>query len=493
MQSRTRTSTRSTDDTESTASAGADVRWRLAILATALVAIAGLLFAVDPGDDGRDRAVTVGRKATGTNPVTPGDFTGYGFDQCLTPTQAAMDTWLQHSPFLAVGIYISGDSRACRNQPNLTPQWVSTQLANGWRLLPIILGPQASCQPRFPRYADDFKISPTPGANGKYSQARTQGQTNANQSVIDAQALGIVPGSTLWYDLEGFNLGNKNCRESALAFVSAWVSTVKAQGYVAGVYSSAGSGIKALDDARVNRPTAFTFPDRIWIARWDGVANTSTSYIRADGWLPGNRMKQYRGGHDEVWGGVRINIDSNWLDFGAGSVAKPERHCGGVTISFTDYPALARPTATTRPAPKHVKALQCLLQSQAIYTGALDGVYDADVMAAVRQWQKKRGIAPDAAGRWFKRDWMMLLNYGYRPVLKVGSAGLYVRRVQRSLNAAAVGSTVRANGLYDAPTIALVKRYQSRLGLAPSGIVNSETWNKLAIGARPGNAQARAR
>src|SRR5689334_16499676 len=59
--------------------------------------------------------------ARATNVVTPGDFTGYGFDQCLTPSQSAMDTWLTSSPFLAVGIYISGDSRACRNQPNLTP------------------------------------------------------------------------------------------------------------------------------------------------------------------------------------------------------------------------------------------------------------------------------------------------------------------------------------------------------------------------------------
>ena len=65
-----------------------------------------------------------------------------------------------------------------------------------------------------------------------------------------------------------------------------------------------------MDDARVNRPGAFTEPDQIWIARWDGQANTSTSYIRPDGWLPGGRMKQYLGGHNETWGGVTINIDS---------------------------------------------------------------------------------------------------------------------------------------------------------------------------------------
>ena len=78
------------------------------------------------------------------NVVTPGAFHGYGFDQCLAPSQQAMNAWLRQSPYLAVGIYISGASRACRVQPNLTPTWVTTQLRNGWKLLPITLGPQAS-------------------------------------------------------------------------------------------------------------------------------------------------------------------------------------------------------------------------------------------------------------------------------------------------------------------------------------------------------------
>ena len=101
------------------------------------------------------------------NVATPGAFHGYGFDQCLAPTQRAMDVWLRQSPYLAVGIYISGASRACRVQPNLTPTWVTTQLRNGWKLLPITLGPQASCNPRFPRYGHDARISADPGTNGR--------------------------------------------------------------------------------------------------------------------------------------------------------------------------------------------------------------------------------------------------------------------------------------------------------------------------------------
>src|SRR5690349_14312314 len=156
------------------------------------------------------------------NVATPGAFHGFGFDQCLAPTQSAMDAWLRQSPYLAVGIYISGASRGCKVQPNLTPPWVTTQLRKGWRLLPITLGPQASCNPRFPRYGHDARIDADPGAQGGYAKARAQGLAEADRTVAAAKALGLSAGSTLWYDLEGFDAAKKRCRESALAFLSAW-------------------------------------------------------------------------------------------------------------------------------------------------------------------------------------------------------------------------------------------------------------------------------
>ena len=36
-------------------------------------------------------SVALSAPARAENRVTPGDFTGYGFDQCLAPTQAKMD------------------------------------------------------------------------------------------------------------------------------------------------------------------------------------------------------------------------------------------------------------------------------------------------------------------------------------------------------------------------------------------------------------------
>ncbi len=411
------------------------------------------------------------------NVVTPGDFTGYGFDQCHAPDQRSMNKWLTHSPFLAVGIYISGNSRACRDQPNLTPEWISTQLAKGWRLLPITLGPQASCQPRFPRYQDDPKINPKRGTDGLYQWARAQGTAEATKTVTDAQALGIVPGSTLWYDLEGFNDGLTDCRESALAFLSTWTDRLHALGYKSGVYSSAGSGIEMLDDARVERPGQFSLPDAIWIARWDLQANTSTSYIRDDGWLPGGRMKQYQGGHDETWGGVRINIDRNYLDLGLGSYATRETHCGGTRISYWRYPAVNPGDAS-----KVVPALQCLLKEKGVYDGPVTGTYDEGTVAAAQAWMSSRALG--AQPKFAPRHWVSLLSEGAKPVLKIGSAGTDVRRLQRALSAADNSAKVTATGVYDLATDAALRAWQERVGLPVTGVMAPNAWRKLWKGVR---------
>ena len=73
----------------------------------------------------------------------PGTFVGYGFDACTAPSSATMTAWLA-SPYRAVGIYFGGVNRGC-TQPNLTAAWVAEQQAAGWHLIPLYVGPQASC------------------------------------------------------------------------------------------------------------------------------------------------------------------------------------------------------------------------------------------------------------------------------------------------------------------------------------------------------------
>ena len=434
--------------------------------------------------------------ATAANPVTPGVFKGLGFDQCQAPSQKAMDAWLKASPFRAVGIYISGDSRACRYQTYLNATWVSTQLAKGWHLLPIALGPQAACQPRFPRYADDFKIS-AKGANN-YATARSQGTAEGTKSVADARRLGLTPGSTIFYDLEGFDNTRTACRESALRFVSAWNARVKALGYRAGLYSSAGSGMKMIEAARANRTPGITLPDQIWLARYDGKANTSASAYFSDAGWQGARIKQFQGGHNETWGKVTINIDRNYLDLrtapSAPAPTKPkpavatapatlpkEVHCGGrVNVNQPVYVALKAPTRGYRPGGRQVLALKCLLTERAGFRGTLSRTYGKGLVNAVKAWRKSHGMR--VTGVWTRRAWLQLFTQGRHPALARGAVSPQVRELQRALNAALSNARLPITGTFDERTRTQVLAYQASVGLSRTGVADAATWAALRAG-----------
>ncbi|MCG5468921.1 DUF1906 domain-containing protein [Micromonospora sp. LAH09] len=229
----------------------------------------------------------------------PGTFTGRGFDTCTAPSQAAMDTWRASSPYGAIGIYISGDSRSCA-QPNLTATWVANQTSNGWRLLPIELGYQAPCGTRAPKMSADPRT------------ARSQGVAAANSAATAAQALGIGSTSTIYNDIEQYP-SNTSCRAAVLSFLSGWTEQLHVRGYLAGMYSSGTSGIKDVCDAYDN--PNYTRLDQIWIAWWNGVADTDAgSYCADDHYANHQRLHQYAGNVTETWGGVTMTIDRNYLD-----------------------------------------------------------------------------------------------------------------------------------------------------------------------------------
>ncbi len=434
-------------------------RHRATLVVTALATIAASVAFAGP--------------AQAENRVTPGSFTGYGFDQCVAPSQAAMDAWLTSSPYWAVGIYISGDSRGCPSQPNLTPTWISTQLRNGWRLLPVTVGPQAWCTTR-ERYLTQVRINPDPATN--YLKARTQGRAEAAKTVRAAQALGISANSTLWYDLEDFDTSGTACRESALSFLSAWTNKLHTLGYVSGVYSSAASGIKMLDDANATTPGTYAMPDQVWIADWNGQDTLSSSYVRSTSWMPHKRVHQYRGDHNETHGGVTITVDSNYMSLGEGSLAPQALPSCGVRIDFPDYYRLESGDTGDQ-----VKALQCVLRRNGTYGGDITGFFDHATYQAVVDFQTAhRRHVTGVVGL---ATWTAILSSGSQPILKYGSARHAVRRLQRALNAA-VDARLPITGVYYGGTAAAVRAYQQARGLAPTSVVASDTWAQLQRGGR---------
>ena len=446
------------------------------------------------------------------NPVTPGNVTGLGFDQCNAPSQSSMTAWRAASPYRAVGIYISGNSRACRAQPNLTPTWVGTQLAAGWHLLPITLGPQASCSARFPRYGRTIDPTIDPTSTGGYANARAQGAAEATKAVSAASGLGIVRGSTLFYDLEGWSATSASaCTRSALQFLSGWTTALHRSGYASGVYSSGSSGIRFLDDARVTPGSTVVQPDQLWTAEWNLKASIASAYLRSDGWMPSGRLHQFRGGHDETWGGVKINIDTNYLQLrtptipGApaptptptptptpspvGSAPNPtttapaytgtsmsDPRCSPSTINRTAYAATG-----TAGGPTTVP-LQCLLKQQHLYPYAVTGTWNAQTTTAIKAWQKRVGQPLQA--RATAGDLVSLFTAGTsRSVLRRGAHSADVTRVQRALNAAGT-PRLTVTGTYDRATALAVGAYQKRVGVAATQVVSARTWTALATGRR---------
>jgi hypothetical protein len=414
--------------------------------------------------------VGIASPASAHNRVTPGSFTGYGFDQCVAPSQAAMDGWLTTSHYWAIGIYISGDSRACANQPSLTPAWISTQLRNGWRLLPLTVGPQAACSDRS-SYRRDARISADP--SGRYKEARTQGRREAATTVRAARALGISAKSTLWYDLEAFSIAGTRCRESAISFLSGWSRNLHRLGYVSGVYSSAASGIKMLDEV-ADSPGRYTMPDRVWIADWNGKADVYSAYVRPTTWMPHRRVHQYLGGHAETHGGVTITVDSNFMSLGRGSVAPRAPLACGVGIDLPRYPRLHRGDHG-----REVKALHCLLKRKGDYRGRMHGQFKGRTYRAVAGYQEAHGIRAD--GVVTRRTWTTLVAGGSAPILKFGSVGDAVRRLQRALNAA-VDARLPITGVYAGATTQALRAYQRLRGLAPNGVAADPTWDQLLHG-----------
>ncbi|MBV9310980.1 MAG: DUF1906 domain-containing protein [Solirubrobacterales bacterium] len=221
-------------------------------------------------------------------------YLGKGFESCSAPSTSTMSAWSQ-SQYHAVGIYLGGINAACA-QPNLTASWVSTETAAGWHLIPTWVGLQGdgSC-------GGTCKTI-TPGA------ATAQGSMAADNAAARARSLGIPPGNPIFFDMEQYSGGSSK----VLKFLSAWTSELHSQGYISGVYSSASSGISDLVANHGN--SSFTEPDEIWIADWDGNATTSDPYVPSSYWANHQRIRQYRGGHNETHGGRTLNIDDDYLD-----------------------------------------------------------------------------------------------------------------------------------------------------------------------------------
>jgi hypothetical protein len=223
-------------------------------------------------------------------------FNGKGFDTCAAPSTSQMQAWWTNTPWSFVGEYIGGAVRAC-TKPNLTSSWINTTYSQGWRHSLIWVGPQAPCTTFSSRISYDT------------ATAYQQGKDEALKAYNALIALGITnsaTGTPVVYDMEGYN-NDASCKAAVKQFLQGWVDQLAvAPAQVAGVYGSACNSYFS-DLATMARPPSF-----IWAANWDNNPSTSTlSCIAGTSWSSHQRLKQYQGDHNETYGGVTLNIDSN--------------------------------------------------------------------------------------------------------------------------------------------------------------------------------------
>ncbi|MGW0553170.1 glycoside hydrolase domain-containing protein [Streptomyces sp. NPDC002926] len=296
-------------------------------------------------------------------------YSGLAFDTCTAPPLSVIQAW-SASPYRAVGVYIGGISRTCA-QPALTASWVASVSALNWRLLPIYKGLQPPCGGK----PTDAKISRAAAT------ARGQGTAAAADAVAAAKALGMQPGSAVYNDIENYTQTDATCRTGVLAFVSAWTKELHRLGYVSGVYMNLNLGAKQLSD--VFTSTSYARPDALWIARFDEVDSLKGWTDIADSnWAVHQRAKQFKGDHDETYGGVTLNIDTDRLDAPVATVAYTHTATSSTALHARTGPSTGYPVSTSY-APGSALKVVCQAPGSAVGTTAVwdklsDGTYVTD-------------------------------------------------------------------------------------------------------------------
>ena len=224
-------------------------------------------------------------------------YNAYGVDTCVAPTVSQMQNWWTNSPYWHWYIYIGGVSRGCA-QPNLSASWVTSIRNQGWGLMPIWVGLQAPCT----NFNHRFSYTPM--------TAFTQGKAEADGAYNTAVSLGISAPQAIVLDVEPYTPSPGNSCEAAVeSFVSGWVYQLHlhAAGEKAGLYGgSCGSHLETLYYATSPRP------DWIWGADPTGNSDAQTmTCVGSTHWTGYTRHKQYTNDHNEVWGGLTIQVDND--------------------------------------------------------------------------------------------------------------------------------------------------------------------------------------
>ena len=232
-----------------------------------------------------------------------------GFDKKYVGSNTEMLTWWNNSPYFTVAFYPNGAASHPLDS-GLDADWVTGVAEQGWGLIPIWSGPQAPNSCTVKQYRHTFDPD-TAEADGE-DQA-----DDAADAVGDGTGGLGLPETIIYYDMEQYD--NSVCGDAVNSFLEGWISELHADGYAAGVYSSASS---VANSGYTNWTTLSPQPDAVWMASYlpqpaVTVWNISGSGYTLDDsfWNNNQRIRQYSENADETWGGVNFpKIDPDVVD-----------------------------------------------------------------------------------------------------------------------------------------------------------------------------------
>jgi peptidoglycan hydrolase-like protein with peptidoglycan-binding domain len=137
---------------------------------------------------------------------------------------------------------------------------------------------------------------------------------------------------------------------------------------------------------------------------------------------------------------------------------------------------MAEPTLKKGAKGQAVKDLQQALKDIGVEPGPgkVDGVFGKQTEEAVKAFQTAYGLEPD--GIVGPLTWLNIDEAdGSVPLLRNGSTGLPVRRLQKRLMLAGFAIS-EVNGRFGPKTEAAVKALQKQAGIQVDGVVGPETW-----------------
>lgn len=130
-----------------------------------------------------------------------------------------------------------------------------------------------------------------------------------------------------------------------------------------------------------------------------------------------------------------------------------------------------------------VVTLQNKLKAAGFNPGAADGAFGPKTEAAVKAFQRARGLTADGVvgpKTWAALNKPPASSGGSGPTLREGAKGEPVRALQKRLNALGFNAGT-ADGAFGPKTESAVKAFQRAKGLTADGVVGPKTWDKLGI------------